>query len=242
MKLEVAATARMLPWGVSRVTGIGGTVARGTKLTTTSYAVLGLLAVRSWTTYELTQQMQRSLARFWPRAVSKLYEEPRKLTEHGLATGSEERVGQRARSRYEITADGRRELATWLADPSSDPVLELEFLVKVFLAEHGTKQDLLVTLQDVRTWARRQAVRDADIARGYLSGTGPFPDRVPQLVLVGTYLADFAQMTGRWADWATDLVEQWPDDASQRQPAWEALRDIAGRAAPREAPPPNDER
>ncbi len=48
-------------------------------MTTTSYAILGLLAIRPWTTYELTQQMQRSLSRFWPRAESKLYEEPKKL-------------------------------------------------------------------------------------------------------------------------------------------------------------------
>ena len=200
-------------------------------MTTTSYAVLGLLAVRSWTTYELTQQMQRSLARFWPRAVSKLYDEPRKLTEHGLASGREEHVGQRARSRYEITPDGRRELAAWLAQPPRDPVLEAEFLVKVFLAEHGTKQDLQSTLLAVRDWAAQQAVRDADIARGYLTGSGPFPDRVPQLVLVGAYLADLAQLTGRWASWATEVVEQWPQDASQREPAWEVLRDIAGRVA-----------
>ncbi len=215
-------------------------MARGTKLTTTSYAVLGLLGIRSWTTYELTQQMQRSLARFWPRAVSKLYEEPRKLTEHGLATGSEEWVGQRARSRYTITANGRRELAKWLAEAPADPVLELEFLIKVFLAEHGTKQDLLATLGGVHAWARQQAARDADIARSYLTGSGPFPERTPQLVLVGTYLADFAQMTERWALWATQLAEQWPEEPSQREPAWQALRDIAERVPPGN-PSPLDE-
>lgn len=207
-------------------------MARGTKLTTTSYAVLGLLGIRSWTTYELTQQMQRSLARFWPRAVSKIYEEPRKLTAHGLAVGSQEQVGQRARSRYEITAAGRRELARWLADPPHDPVLELEFLVKVFLAEHGTKQDLLATLNAVRAWGQQQAVQDADIASSYLSGSGPFPDRAPQLVLVGAYLADFAQMTERWAQWATELVDEWPEDASQREPNWQTLRDIVDRVPP----------
>ena len=177
-------------------------MARQSKLTTTSHAVLGLLAITSWTTYELTQQMQRSLGRFWPRAGSKLYEEPRKLTEHGLATDSQERSGQRARTRYTITADGRRELAQWLAEPPGDPVLELEFLVKVFLAEHGSRQDLLATLRAVSEWARERMVQDARIATSYLTGNGPFPDRTPQLVLVGTYLADFARMTERWAHWS----------------------------------------
>ncbi len=53
-------------------------------LTSTSYAILGLLSLRPWTTYELAQQMQRALGQFWPRAESKLYEEPKKLVEHGL--------------------------------------------------------------------------------------------------------------------------------------------------------------
>ena len=57
-------------------------------LTTTSYAVLGLLAIKPWSSYELTQQMDRSLGRVWPRAVSKLYEEPKKLVDHGHARAS----------------------------------------------------------------------------------------------------------------------------------------------------------
>ena len=80
-------------------------------LTTTSYAVLGLLAIQPWTSYELTQQMGRSLGRIWPRTVSKLYEEPKKLVEHGLARSSSEQNGQRTRTTYTITARGRRVLA-----------------------------------------------------------------------------------------------------------------------------------
>lgn len=182
------------------------------KLTTTSYAVLGLLAIRPWTTYELTRQMQRSLSRFWPRAVSKLYEEPDKLAHHGLAAGTDERTGQRTRRRHTITPQGRQQLAARLATPAQEPVLELEFLVRVFLAEHGTKHDLLATLATVTAWAQLKAVQDAGIAESYLAGSGPFPERTPQLVLVGRYLSDFSEMTERWARWASSLVEQWPDD------------------------------
>ena len=201
----------------------------GSKLTTTSYAVLGLLAIRSWTPYEMTRQMQRSLSRFWPRTVSKLYEEPKKLAEHHLADSSDERIGQRARTRYTITPDGRRQLASWLAQPTRDPVLELEFLVKVFLAEHGARDDLLATLASVTAWAQECALQDAEIADGYLAGSGPFPERTAQLVLVGKYLSDFSEMTERWARWATEQVEQWPDDLGGRTPDWAALRDVAER-------------
>ncbi len=204
-------------------------MSRGSKLTTTSYALLGLLAIRPWTPYELTQQMQRSLARFWPRAESKLYEEPKKLAMHDLATAVSDLVGRRRRTHYTITAKGRRELARWLAEPGQGPVLEFEALLKVFLAEHGTRRDLLATLAGVEDWARQRAAEDAQIAHGYLAGTGQFPGRAAQLVLVGRYLADLAQLTGRWAQWATEVVEGWPDDLDAATPDWDALREIAAR-------------
>src|SRR5687767_15650538 len=111
-------------------------------LTTTSYAILGLLAVQPWTTYELAQQMRRALGQFWPRARSKIYEEPKKLVAHGLARASAERVGNRPRTVYEITGEGSHVLRAWLSTPGESPVLEFEQLVQVFLAEHGTKADL----------------------------------------------------------------------------------------------------
>lgn len=202
----------------------------GSKLTTTSYAILGLLAIKPWTTYELTQQMQRSLSRFWPRVQSKLYEEPKKLAAQGLASGTADQVGQRHRTRYAITPEGRRALADWLGEPGQGPVLEFEALLKVFLAEHGRRDDLLATLADVGEWAQRHAVRDAEIARSYLAGEGQFPERVAQLVLVGRYLADLADMTATWAQWASGEVEQWPEDPAQAVPDWDALRGIARRS------------
>ena len=68
-------------------------------LTATSYAVLGLLAVKPWSSYELTQQMDRSLGRVWPRAVSKLYEEPKKLASHGLARPATQQNGRQRADR-----------------------------------------------------------------------------------------------------------------------------------------------
>ena len=135
-------------------------------LTTTSYAILGLLAVKPWTTYELTQQMDRALGQFWPRAESKLYEEPKKLVAHGLARASSESVGKRPRTVYTITAKGRRALAAWVPSPGDGPVLEFEQLIKVFFAEHGTKADLLRTLEAARdrrltlTWIEAADARD----------------------------------------------------------------------------------
>ena len=80
----------------------------------TPYALLGLLSVRPWTTYELAQQVRRSLDWFWPRAERKLYDDPKRLAAAGLAKPSEEYTGKRKRTVYAITAKGRRELKAWL--------------------------------------------------------------------------------------------------------------------------------
>jgi PadR family transcriptional regulator AphA len=209
-----------------------------TRTTATSYAILGLLAIRPWSTYELTQQMHRSMQRFWPRAQSKLYEEPKKLAELGWASATVELVGRRRRTRYVATPQGRRALARWLGEPAAAPVLESEQLLKVFFAEHATKDDLLATLDGLRSWAEDNLQLDAQIAEGYLSGAGPFPQRTAQLVLVGRYLSDFADMTRRWALWATAEVDAWPDDIAAARPALDTLRDLVRRTGNGDLQPP----
>ena len=198
-------------------------------LTTTSYAILGLLAIKPWTTYELAQQMQRALGQFWPRAESKLYEEPKKLVAHGLARASSEMVGKRPRTVYTITAKGRRAMAAWVpAPPASDgPVLEFEQMVKIFFAEHGTKEDVLATIATVQRWVDDRFIASRDIPRGYLDGRGPFPERLPWLLLSGQFLTEFMLAVERWAEWATEIVETWPDDLSDAEPDWPTLEAMA---------------
>ena len=192
-------------------------------LTPTSYAILGLLAVKPWTTYELAQQMDRALGQFWPRAESRIYEEPKKLVAHGLARASSEMVGKRPRTVYSITAKGRRALAQWVPTPGEGPVLEFEQLIKVFFAEHGTKADLLATLAAVREGSVQLLGASARVPQAYLDGSGPFPERLPWLLLIGQFLLDFQLMVERWADWASEIVETWPDDVTAAQPDRAAL-------------------
>ncbi|PVZ09363.1 PadR family transcriptional regulator [Actinomycetospora cinnamomea] len=184
-------------------------------LTTTSYAILGLLAVKPWTTHELVQQVDRSLRRIWPRARSKLYEEPKKLVAHGYARATDDSVGRRPRTRYTITAQGRRALAEWLSQPGDGPVLECEQLVKIHLADSGTKADVLANLEAMRTWVLDQNAENLATARAYLEHRGTFPERAALNQLPGRFLTDYYVTVARWVDWATRVVENWPDDVSQ---------------------------
>jgi len=200
------------------------------ELTTTSYAILGLLAIRPWSTYELAKQMDRSLGRVWPRAQSKIYEEPKRLVARGLARASTEHVGRRTRTVYAITAKGRRALAAWLREPGDGPVLEFEGLLKVFFSENGTRADALATLAATREWARARSGESLAVGRQYLDDRGPFPERAAQLELTSRFVTDFYAFVGDWARWATTIVEAWPDDARDARPTATALEETVRRA------------
>jgi DNA-binding PadR family transcriptional regulator len=184
------------------------------KLTATSYAILGLLGVRSWSAYELTKQVRRSLHFCWPRAETRLYQEPKNLLEHGLVKATTTANGRRPRTEYAITAKGRKALRAWLGEPSAPPRLESEALLRLFFAEHGTKEDLLATLTELEEQSlalRRQAVEQAG---EYLAGTAPFPERIHILGLVGRFTLDHTALVAEWARWARAEVERWPDITS----------------------------
>lgn len=201
----------------------------GAALTTTSYAVLGLLALRPWTTYELIQQMERSLWRLWPRAPSRLYEEPKKLVAHGLATASREQVGRRARHVYTITPAGREALAGWLEEPARGPVLEAEQVLKLFFAEQGSKRAALARIREAREWAAARAAEDLALSEAYLAGAGQFPQRSAVLAVTGRFITEFAEMVARWADWAEEHVASWPEDLRDLAPDLSAFEEYVHR-------------
>jgi DNA-binding PadR family transcriptional regulator len=156
--------------------------------------------------------MDRSLGRVWPRAQSKLYEEPKKLAGLGLARSRVETTGRRRRTVYSITPKGRRALADWLSEPGAGPVLEFEGLLKVVFAENGDRADVLATLAAVRDWAEERNRDNLQAARAYATGAGPFQERAAQNLLGGRFLTEFYRTVHNWATWATSVADQWPDD------------------------------
>lgn len=205
-------------------------MSRVPRLTTTTYGVLGLLAVRPHSTYELAKAMDRSVGRVWPRAQSKLFEEPRKLVAHGYASGQDERVGRRPRTVYTITPAGRRALAAWLAEPGTGPTLEFEGLVKLIFAEHGTRQDALASIARVRDWAVERNEGNIEAGERFAEGDGRFEERRATTLLVGAFLTDFYALVAAWADWAVAEVESWPEDISGHRVDPRLTREVLDRA------------
>jgi PadR family transcriptional regulator AphA len=180
------------------------------QLTTTSYSILGLLALRSWTTYELAKQMERTLHYFWPRAESRLYDEPKNLVAQGLAQSEKKYVGKRARTVYTITPTGREALKEWLSTEPSPPSLQCETIVRLIYADHGSKEDLMQAIGTVQREAEAMQRRGAEIAQEYREGRAPFQERGYLNMLMFDFLWRYSEALSGWAKAAHATVGEWP--------------------------------
>jgi len=142
-------------------------------LSPTTYALLGLLGVRSWTGYELTNQLRRSLRFVWPSSEGHLYREQKRLIELGWASVTREPVGKRHRNRYTITPAGRSALQDWLRTVPGEPRLEIEGLVRMFYGDQGSVEDMLRSMDATRRDARSMLDTLLGFVDEYLEPGGP---------------------------------------------------------------------
>ncbi|MGD0375188.1 MAG: PadR family transcriptional regulator [Streptosporangiaceae bacterium] len=180
--------------------------------TSTSYAVLGLLAAGPQTAYELARQVARGLRFVWPRAEGRIYDEPRLLADHGLALARQEYTGRRPRTVYSITPKGRRALRRWVAEPGAGPALEYETLLKVAFAGCATKADLLGHLHAIGGHAAARLATGRARADEYANARVPLPEHLAVNGLMWNFLWQFYSAVEDWAAWAAAEVSRWPDD------------------------------
>ena len=189
-------------------------------LTTTSYAILGLLDLQEWTAYELTQQARRSLEFVWPMSESQLYAEPKRLAKEGLITISTRSAGpQRTRQLLRITAKGRTALRRWLATEPMAPRLQMEVLVRVLFATAGSKDDLLAAIDATERSARTAYDYGRSIIDAYRSGMNPFPERLHANVVWMVFVHDLLLLTITWTEFARREVDSWVDATDGGDPA-----------------------
>ena len=177
--------------------------------TTTHFAVLGLLASRPWSTYELVQYMKTSfLGQFWSKTAARLYETPKELVRLGYATASRERISQnpaakgRERAVYTITDEGRAALRAWLEEPSQPPSFEIEALVKLSFGEQGTLEGFLAQVDSLlRTIAEPGPGR-------VLEATAEQP-QLPERVHLSAHMADLVgRVVTAFSEWLIELEDE----------------------------------
>jgi DNA-binding PadR family transcriptional regulator len=136
------------------------------RLTTTEYAVLGLLAHarRPVSGYDLNKFASVSVGYIWAPSKSRLYEVLGRLVDGALARRRDVPQSDRPdKSLYRLTAKGRRALRAWLDDDAfEDDVDRQPFLLKLFFGAQGDRDAIVRQLEAYRD---RIAARLADYER-----------------------------------------------------------------------------
>jgi len=122
------------------------------RLTTTEYAILGLLAQGESSGYDLARAADRSIAYMWAPSRSQIYKVLPRLVAWGLATSREvEQRGRPDKAVYRITRAGQATLRAWLEDDAEDPERGADlFLLKLFLAGGAPPEAALRQLEAYR--------------------------------------------------------------------------------------------
>lgn len=94
------------------------------------FALLGLLAERPHSGWQLLKHFEGSLAYAWPALHSQIYPELARLREAGLIEQTGE--GPRGAKEYSLTATGREEVERWLRETRPGRTGKDESLLRVF--------------------------------------------------------------------------------------------------------------
>jgi DNA-binding PadR family transcriptional regulator len=183
----------------------------------TGYAILGLLTFGDELTgYELKQRADVTLRFYWVSpAMSQIYTELRRLTDHGLVAARARQDGGREVTSYAITETGQTALRGWMeGTPAGFPVLKHTVLLRL-LVGHATEPEQ--TSRMLREYVEELAQASEELAgvREMLRGADRpgEPFRFPSLV----------------ADWGLDYF------AAETRHAERALAGLAEHDAPARA-------
>lgn len=138
------------------------------RLSTTSYVVLGMIALRGpSTSYDLKRAIARSVGYFWSFPHAQLYSEPKRLEEAGLLGLHQEKSGRR-RKTYTLTDAGQAALREWLAEPVNEH-FELRDIaeIKLFFNELAKPDDIARLAKEQVTQHERRIVEYEGMQRRY---------------------------------------------------------------------------
>ena len=146
--------------------------------TAVTWVVLGLVALKPRSGYEIKSSVDRSIRHFWAASYGQIYPELRRLEEEGWIAGEDDPRGGRSRRVYRITPTGKAALSGWFAGRETRIEMRDESLLRLFFADTMTVEYGLGLLR-----ARREGYRQMlEYLRSLDDGSGqpdpPFVDLV----------------------------------------------------------------
>jgi DNA-binding PadR family transcriptional regulator len=142
------------------------------RLTTTEFAVLGLVAYRECSGYDLAQGAARGIGYIWAPSRSQIYKVLQRLSERGLVKSrAVEQQGRPDKALYRITARGRSALAAWIEEVEDEPAGGPSvFLLKILFAWTAPSEAGLAQLDAYQRYLERTVAHFEELARQLPAG------------------------------------------------------------------------
>jgi PadR family transcriptional regulator AphA len=176
-----------------------------------TYGVLGLLAF--WgpmSGYDIKRLFDHVLAPMWEAAHSQIYHELRRMYElDWVEMEREEQESRPDRKVYAITQKGQEALASWQAQPTTEPQIHDELLLKVLFGSFAAPESLsenlrkAISAHELRLLEYRN-IQFLPLRRGqYHAGSRPNPyapesQEDPFFPLITQFAVEFEKMYLKW--------------------------------------------
>lgn len=215
------------------------------RVSTLGFALLGLLARREMTGYQLAAALKRPVGYFWSAGHSQIYPELRRLEQRSLVRFVVvDGPGPRDTKRYFITGAGRAALAEWVVQPPGPAEGERsELLLKVY---SSWAADRTAVVEMVRGERRRnlQLLERFEELRAEHEAEWAAQIRDPGSEQFGSYAAlraglSFQRHVESWFDWLIGVLEGAESDPARDlvpDPADATDADAGGGAGARVSP------
>jgi PadR family transcriptional regulator AphA len=181
------------------------------ELSATGKVILGMLAARPRSGYEIKRLVDNSARYFWAASYGQIYPELKKLEQEGLITGTDSAQGARQRTVFKLTAQGRRAAKDWIAGPPEILETRDEGLLKLFFAGSIDPRRAAEIARERAATSRSKAdqlraIADAVEETGKPDGAEARPDAGSLAVL--RYGIEMSEWTADWFERTAEDLEK----------------------------------
>jgi DNA-binding PadR family transcriptional regulator len=169
-----------------------------------------MLAARPRSGYEIKGLVDTSTRFFWAASYGRIYPELKRLEREGLVAGSDASQGDRRRTVYELTAEGRKLFSEWVADPPDVYELRDEALLKLFFAGITEPARAGEIARERAARSREIAARLTELEDMHDRGEEPGPPASPDLgsLTVLRYGIEMNEWIAEWFERAAGELER----------------------------------
>jgi DNA-binding PadR family transcriptional regulator len=190
------------------------------ELSATAKVILGMLAARPRSGYEIKQLVDSSARYFWAASYGQIYPELKKLEKAGLIIGDDSSTGARQRTTFRLTAEGKRAAREWIRKPPEVLETRDEGLLKLFFAGSIDPKRAAEIARERAAISREKAAELRGIAEVHDEAGQPSDGPPAQMdagsLTVLRFGIELSELTAEWfEDAAEDLAAA---DVSRREP------------------------